>query len=81
MECAEKKSKEAAAREMSVDSKIIRKWCKQKQMLASLKKKGASLRKRQCGAGRKALDADLQDALFSWILELRSHNICKMIRQ
>ena len=75
VECAEKKSKEAAAREMGVDSKRIREWCKQKQMLASLKKKGASSRKRQCGAGRKALDVDLEDALFSWILELRSRSI------
>ena len=39
VECAEKKSKEAAAREMGVDSKMIHEWCKQKQMLASLKKK------------------------------------------
>ena len=38
VECAEKKSKKAAAREMGVDSKRIHEWCKQKQMLASLKK-------------------------------------------
>ena len=84
MECAEKKSKEATAREMGVDSKRIHEWCKQKQMLASLKKKGASSRKRQCGAGRKALDVNFEDALFSWILEPRSRNIRvsrKMIRQ
>ena len=84
VECAEKKSKEAAVREMGVDSKRINKWCKQKQMLASLKKKGASSRKWQCGAGRKALDVNLEDALFSWILELSSRNIHmsrKMIRQ
>ena len=84
VECAEKKSKEAAAREMGVDSKMIREWCKQKQMLTSLKKKGASSRKRQCGAGRKVLDVDLEDALFSWLLELRSRNIRvfrKIIRQ
>ena len=29
-----------------MDSKMIREWCKQKQMLTSLKKKGASSRKR-----------------------------------
>ena len=74
-ECAEKKSKEAAVREMGVDSKMIRNWCKQKQMLASLKKKGASSHKRQCGAGRKALNVNLEDALSSWILELCSRNI------
>ena len=49
VECAEKKSKEAAAREMGVDSKRIREWCKQK-VLAILKKKGTSSRKRQGGA-------------------------------
>ena len=32
--------------EMGMDSKMIHEWCKQKQMLTSLKKKGASLRKR-----------------------------------
>jgi len=66
VECAEKKSMEAAVREMVVDSKRIHEWCKRKQMLASLKKKGASSRIRQCGAGRKALDVDLEDALFSY---------------
>ena len=55
VEWAEKKSKEAATRERGMDSKRIREWCKQKKMLASLKKKGASSRKRQCRAGRMAL--------------------------
>ena len=63
VECAEKKSKEAAAREMGMDSKMIHEW--RKQMLASLKKKGASSRKRQCGAGRKALHVNLEMSLFS----------------
>ena len=75
VECAEKKSKEAAAREMGVDSKRIREWYKQKEVLASLKKKGTSSRKRQGGAGRKALDVDLEDALFSWIVALRGRNL------
>ena len=52
VECAEKKSKLAAAREMGVDGKQIRQWCKQKAELAGLKKKGTSSRKRQRGAGR-----------------------------
>ena len=34
MECAEKKSKEAAAREMGVDNKMIREWCKQRGVIA-----------------------------------------------
>ena len=76
VECAEKKSKEAAAWEMGVDSKRIREWCKQKETLANLKKKGASSRKLQCGAGRKVLDVDMEDALFSWILEMRSCHLC-----
>ena len=75
VECAEKKSKLAAAREMGVDGKQIRQWCKQKAELAGLKKKGTSSRKRQRGAGRKALDADLEDALFDWIVDLRSRNL------
>ena len=70
VEYAQKKIKEAAAREIGVYSK----WCKQK-LLANLKKKGASLRKRQCGAEGKAVDVDLENALLSWILELHSCNI------
>ena len=38
VECTEKKSKKATAREMGVDSRRIHEWCKQKQMLDSLKK-------------------------------------------
>ena len=59
------KSKKAAAKEMGVDSKRIWEWCKQKETLASLKKKGASLHKRQCGVGRMVLNVDLEDVLFS----------------
>ena len=84
VECAKMKGKKAAAREMGVNSKRIWKWCKQKETLASLKKKGASSHKRQCGAGRKALDVDMEDALFSWILKMRSRHLCvsrKMIWQ
>ena len=33
MECAEKKSEEAAAREMGVDNKMIREWCKQRGVI------------------------------------------------
>ena len=38
-------SKEAAAREMGMNSKRSCEWCKQKEVLASLKKKGMSLQK------------------------------------
>ena len=36
---------EAAVREMGMDSNRIREWCKQKEVLVSLKKKGTSLRR------------------------------------
>ena len=76
VECAEKKGKEAAAREMGVDSKMIREWCKQKQMLANLKKKGVSSCKRQCGAGLESICmAETKDVLcashmLSFVLEI-----------
>ena len=38
VEGAEKKSKEAAAREFSVDAKRIREWCSQKEKLVAMKK-------------------------------------------
>ena len=56
-----------------MNSKRIREWCKQKEVLVSLKKKGTWGVQR--GAGGKALDVDLEDALFSWIVELRSRNL------
>ena len=40
VEYAEKTTKKAAAREMGVGTKRIREWCKQKEVLVSLKKKG-----------------------------------------
>ena len=53
---AEKKSKEAAAREFSVDPQRIREWCSQKEKLAALQKDNKGKRKRLDGGGRKALD-------------------------
>ena len=47
-----------------MDAKWVQEWCKQKAELASLKKRTSS-QKWQRGAGRKTLDADLEDALFS----------------
>ena len=80
---AEKKSKEAAAREFGVDAKRIREWCSQKEKLVAMKKKGKSKRRRLDGGGRKALDEDMEEDLFSWIVELRGRNLRvsrKMIR-
>ena len=72
---AEKESKEAAARQFGVDPKTIREWCQKKEQLVALKTSGKSKKKRLVGAGRKALDSDLEEALFSWIMELRSRNL------
>ena len=72
---AEKESKEAAARQFGVDPKTIREWCQKKEQLVALKKSGKSKKQRLVGAGRKALDSDLEEALFSWIMELRSRNL------
>ena len=80
---AEKKSKEAAARQFGVDAKRIREWCSQKEKLVATKKKGKSKRRRLDGGGRKALDEDMEEDLFSWIVELRGRNLRvsrKMIR-
>ena len=74
VECAEKTSKEAAARQMGVDARRIQEWCQQKAVLSSMKK-GKSSRKRLHGAGRKALYPDLEDALLSWIVDMRSRNL------
>ena len=38
IETAEKKSKEAAAREFRVDAKRVREWCQQKEQLLALRK-------------------------------------------
>ena len=72
---AEKKSKEAAAREFSVDPRRIREWCSQKEKLAALQKDNKGKRKRLDGGGRKALDEDMEEVLMDWILDLRGRNI------
>ena len=84
VEYAEKTSKKAAARIFTVDTKRIRKWCSQKEQLVSMTKKPGKKRKRLHGAGRKALDLEMEEELFSWIIELQSRNLRvsrKMIRQ
>ena len=72
---AEKKSKEAAAREFSVDPRRIQEWCSQKEKLAALQKDNKGKRKRLDGGGRKALDEDMEEVLMDWILDLRGRNI------
>lgn len=65
---AEKESKEAAARHFGVDPKTIREWCQKKEQLVELKTSGKSKRQRLVGAGRKALDSDLEE--WSYDLEI-----------
>ena len=47
VEFAIKKGKEAAANEFDVDLKQIREWCKQKEKLLELKKRGLSTRRKR----------------------------------
>ena len=75
VEVAEKKSKEAAAREFSVDPRRIREWCAQKEKLLELKKQGGSKRKQLDGAGRRVQSEDMEETLLSWIMELRGRNV------
>ena len=75
VESASKKSRQAAAREFGVDAKRIRVWCSQKEELLALKGKGKSRMKRLKGAGRKAKDVNMEEALFSWVMDLRDKNL------
>ena len=59
-----------------MDAKRIRVWCSQKDHLVALKKDGKSGRKKLHGAGRRTRDRDMEEALFSWIVELRSRHLC-----
>ena len=72
VETAEKKSKEAAAREFRVDPRRIREWVHQKGKMLALKKKGKSKQKRKYGAGCKARDPEMEEEVFEWICEMRS---------
>ncbi len=76
IEVAEKKSKEAAAREFDVDPKQIREWCKKKNELMALSKtSGSKSRKRLRGGCRRFRFEDMEESLLSWITELRERNL------
>ena len=84
VEYAEKTSKEAAARYFGVGDKSIREWSSQRQVGIYDKRAGEEKRKQLHGAGRKALDVDMEEALFSWIIDLQDGNLRvsrKMLRQ
>lgn len=75
VDVAEKTNKSNAAKEFNVDVKRIREWCKQKDQL--LAKVSIKQSKKKClsGAGRKPLNADMEDVLLEWITDLRSRNL------
>ena len=76
IEVAEKKLKDSAAREFDVDPKRIREWCKKKEELVKQKKSsGGSRRKRLQRGGRKAQHDNMEESLFSWIMDLRERNL------
>ena len=75
VEVASRKSRAQAAREFKVDSKRIREWCKNKDNLIELKRKGKSSRKRIEGAGRKAYTPKMKEELFDWIVDLRGRHL------
>ena len=74
IESAEKISKESAAREFKVDPRRIREWCYQDKIVA-MKKQKKSKRRRLDGGGRKAMDEHMEEALLSWIQDLRARNL------
>ena len=76
IEQVEQSLKEAAAQEFGVDAKRIHVWCSQKDWLAAMKKEKMSMRKRLDGAGRKLDNAEIEEELFGWIVELRSRHLC-----
>ena len=65
----------AASREFGIDRKRIREWIKHREKLQLFTKSGKTKRKRLTGGGRKANDEDMEDSLFGWIVDLRSHNL------
>ena len=58
-------------------------WCSQKEALTAFKKSGKSKTKRFTEAGQKALFKEMEEAFFSWILDLCSQTLlvsCSMIQ-
>ena len=77
VEYAQKTSKEMVARHFGANAKRIWDWSGQIDELASMTKgPGKRKRKQLHGAGQKALDTDMEEALFSWIVDLRGCNLC-----
>lgn len=75
VEVAKKKTIAAASREFGVDRKRIRDWLSHESELVQFKNEGKSKSKRLKGGGRKALDEDMEEVLFDWIVDLRRRNL------
>lgn len=75
VEFAKKQSGEAAARRFRVDPKQIREWLKNEDKLVAQKREGGSKSKRLPGAGRKPYDENMEAAVFSWIIAMRSRKL------
>ena len=56
-----------------MEMKSIHLWCSQKDELVALKKTRKCRTKRLKGAGQKPSKLDMEEALYSWIVGLRSH--------
>ena len=61
VELAETTSKSKAARELNVDVRRVREWCKNNDKLLTKKKCGQSTKKRLHGGGRKAAYEDMEE--------------------
>lgn len=65
-----------AATEFKVDPKRVKEWCKQNESLIQLKKKRGMLKgKHLKGVGRKVIDKEMEESLFSWIALMRGSNL------
>ena len=75
VECAAKKSKEAAAREFEVAMKSIHLRCSQKDKLVALKQEQKVSDRETERSRAKTGDQNMEEVLFSWIVGLRSRNL------
>ena len=65
MKYAEENSKEGAVQQWKDDCKWFCEWCKQKETLEEMKKRGKCSCKRPAGVGQKATDEEMED--FFWL--------------
>ena len=75
IETAEKTLKKAAACEYNVDPKRVHEWCSKKAKLVAMKTQSKCKHRRLDGGGTKAVDGVMEEALLSWIQDLRGHHL------